>query len=208
MKCTFENAVQVIYQMPTTNREHDPLRTAEVLALLKKHEKNRRRKKYDSASSELAEMLKLLRTHVPFQARKSTLGPASRAFMRWCDEQGLPQDVRDHFRRCSIHGAGRSFGPGVLKEETGIIAAHDNDSHLFAAQFLNIGSCGNGDMVVMDLKAKSFPIGFVCFEHYWAATTRQPRKYLIMVADSLYDFLTGWENGTLPGDWWAASQGK
>jgi hypothetical protein len=194
--------------MPIVKPEQDPFRTAEVLTLLEKHEERRQRNgNAEPLSREFAELLKRLKRCIPSRSKTSLIGPGSPAFLRWCNEQGLPQDLRDHFARCSVRGAERSFGCAVLRDEQGIIDAHKSDTQLLAAKLLNIASCPNGDLVVMDLKAKTFPIGYISHEHYWSSTPPPPREYLVRVADSLYDFLRGLDDGTLPGDYWEATRG-
>jgi hypothetical protein len=108
--------------LPADHPEHDPLRSAEVLTLLKKHERAR---------------------------GKSTVGPGSRDFLRWCRDRGLPEVVCGHFARCSIRGAELSFGYGYLVDANGIIDVHKRHADPLAAALLSIGSCPNGDPVVM-----------------------------------------------------------
>jgi hypothetical protein len=72
-------------------------------------------------------------------------------------------------------------------------------------ELLPIGSCANGDMVVIDYRNENFPVSFITLAEYLGSDRTDPKEFSAKVSDSLVDYFIRIADGLfIPYDYYSA----
>ena len=90
-------------------------------------------------------------------------GPASRPYVSWLNGKSLKAEVLEELSGWSFKDEGYA-GSLRLDGEHDLMFVNDRFPELLAERLLAVGSCPNGDMVVIDVESPTGAAGFVAHD--------------------------------------------
>lgn len=100
------------------------------------------------------------------------------------------------------------LGPGYIAGVESIIDENDLNSEVRSAGYFNLGSCSNGDLIVIALHGeKAGEAGYLSHETIWEKRPDEVRAMFIPVIDSIGNFFEVFaaeESCDLPRDYYDA----
>jgi hypothetical protein len=129
-------------------------------------------------------------------------------FRSWASKAGIPEAaietiIRHAPSNSDFESTAEDMTPKIYPLE-GILAAQSReevDIDALTDGFVIVGSCPNGDPIVVDLRMEPGSIWYLSHEEMFHAPLR---SVCLKVAKSLKDFTR--ERDTLPIDYWAAKE--
>jgi hypothetical protein len=122
-------------------------------------------------------------------------------FEAWLTKVGVPELL--------VQALCRSL-PVETIEDTAVTlfsaeSIEQGDPDLLPHGLLQIGSCGNGDLVVLELRSpQRGAVGFIGHDIYWEQDDKDPRAALRYVSASFTSFILGVARDALPTDYWGS----
>lgn len=114
-------------------------------------------------------------------------GPASPRFVQWARRHGVPESAIARFASAWVRDDDAAVGAVMLMTEERIMDTDAQEPWWLTAGFLAIGSCFNGDPVVLDLSQDPPPVCFVSHEEM--GDPPEPRRFAATAASDLDDLL-------------------
>lgn len=112
----------------------------------------------------------------------------------------IPMDLK---RTLQWNWFNASFdGPRHFLYSVEDIIESDDRGRFMAEGLLQIGSCRNGDMIVIDFREETSPVLFVSHDEFWEDRECSPRRCAVLIYRSLAEFmLRTAEMKYVPLDW-------
>lgn len=126
-------------------------------------------------------------------------------FLSWLSSIGVDAESRRMFAAGWSAAAEDMIGTGFALPPIAMMELAQNEPRWLQAGLLIIGSCGNGDPVALDTRVNPGAIGFLCHEVLWPDPSLPPRDWLVVVADSLSEYVCRASDiDAFPVDYWDA----
>lgn len=137
----------------------------------------------------------------------SSIGPPSPEFLGWIASRGISGAALRYLGHAWIKGDGGHLGTMCLSSESEIMREDDEEPRWLRAGFLVIGSCGNGDMVAVELLQCPGSVWFMSHGELWGDDSADPRQFSVQVATDLADFVVrAWDIEAFPLDCYDAQE--
>lgn len=114
-------------------------------------------------------------------------GAASARFLRWATARGVPDCVLSRFAWMWVKSDDEAVGTVTLMTEEAIVRTAAQEPWWLSHGLMAIGSCLNGDPVVLDLRQNPAPVRFVSHEEMDEVS--DPRVVSAVAARDLEDLL-------------------
>jgi uncharacterized membrane protein len=119
----------------------------------------------------------------------SEIGPPSPKFLEWITRRGIPRAASRFIGHMWVKCDDAAVGAINLLPESEIMSQVDDEPRWLTAGFLVIGSCGNGDMVAIDVRGVPGSVWFMSHEELWGDASADPRRFSVHVAQDLADLV-------------------
>lgn len=131
----------------------------------------------------------------------SEIGPPSPKFLEWIARRGIPKAASRFIGHMWVRDDDAAVGAINLLPESAIMTQADDEPRWLTAGFLVIGSCGNGDMVAIDVRGTPGSVWFMSHEELWGDDSADPRRFSVQVAKDLADLVVrAWDIDSFPLD--------
>ncbi len=135
------------------------------------------------------------------------IGKGSARYDRWLKEKKVPDDLAQGLLNCCLQNPS-DVGAIRMYSEAGVMSANTPEAFPIALKsgFLMLGTCPNGDPVVIDIAGTRGSVGYLCGETMWQA--KDARTEYVAVAASLAAFVQGLSKNQLPIDYFEAKDAQ
>lgn len=135
------------------------------------------------------------------------VGKGSPKYEGWLKEKKLPDELARGLLNCSLK---KTVGVSAIRlhSEADIISVNGSEGVPIALKggFLILGTCPNGDPVVIDIAGTTGSVGYLCAETMWSS--KDLRTAFVQVAPSLAAFIRGLSQDNLPADYFEATEAR
>lgn len=129
------------------------------------------------------------------------VGPPSCEFLAWLAGHDVPKSALRFLSQAWVEGDEAFVGAITLMSESAIVLHADAEPRSFAAGFLVLGSCMNGDMVALDARSRPGSVWLLSHDELWGDDSADPRQFAVQVAKDLCDLVVcAWDIDNFPLD--------
>ena len=151
-----------------------------------------------------SELIRELLNHLSGKEDRLVVGDCPKKLSKTIEKWDIPMDLKRLLQWDWINAEYDDFLYLYTVKE---IVEKEDRPRFMVDGLLQIGSCGNGDMVVVDFREPDCPIRYVSHDQLWEGEGSSPRDCSVLIFPSCAELLLRLaEGGFIPGDYYSGEE--